>query len=50
VRRLLIPHYEEARQYFATAQTEGYLHENDIYVFSQDVLTDLIEKYGSELC
>ena len=46
-RRLHVPHYEEARMYFAEAERDGYIERNnDIFSYSQQTLADIIRKYG----
>jgi len=48
IRRLHVPHYEEARRCWKAAQSDGYfegLVEEDRY--SQDVLQGIIQQYGS---
>ena len=48
LRRLTIPHYEEARQYFDEARTDGFFDgSNEYSVYSQDYLREIIEAYGS---
>ena len=46
-RRLHVPHYEEARQYWQKAENDGAFAETDpSYVYTQDMLKHVIEEYG----
>lgn len=46
LRRLTIPHYEEARLYFKQAAQDGFFDEvNEIALYSQDTLSFIIHKY-----
>lgn len=49
VRRLSIPHYEEARLYWSRARSDGYFDgANEIIIYSEGFLKGMIEKYGEE--
>ncbi len=46
-RRLFVPKYEEARQYFFEAQEDGFYEgANELWPYLQEHLTDVIERYG----
>lgn len=48
IRRLHIPHYEEARIYWKTATNDGFLDEADSeWPYLQDNLLEIINRYGS---
>ena len=48
VRRLCVPHFEEARQYFQDAKADGeFVDHNEASTFFQRKLLDIIERYGS---
>ncbi len=48
-RRLQIPYYEEARQYWAKAQNDGYFDDaNEVSPYFQGSLRRIIEKYGDD--
>lgn len=48
-RRLTIPYYEQARLYWSRAEADGFLaDENEISIYSEVVLKDLIKEYGPE--
>lgn len=50
VRRLTIPHYEQARLYWSRAQEDGYFDgANEILIYTQGFLKKLIEKYGDDV-
>lgn len=46
-KRLTIPYYEEARQYFEEAIVDGEIagDENEIYIFSEEKLKSIVQKY-----
>lgn len=47
-RRLFIPYYEEARQYFGKAKADGFFDEmNELAVYSESTLKRVIEEYGN---
>ena len=47
VRRLTIPHYEEARLYWDKAKQNGFFEgANEIWVYLPNNLRDLIQEYG----
>jgi hypothetical protein len=47
MRRLTIPYYEEARQYWNEAQSDGYFADaNEIWVYGASNLQTLIEQYS----
>lgn len=47
IRRLQLPHYEEARIYWADAERDGYFSAaSESWPYLQRTLTRLIEKYG----
>ena len=47
-RRLTIPYYEEARQYWSDALSDGYFGDaNEIWIYLPENLEALINKYGS---
>jgi hypothetical protein len=47
VRRLHIPHYEEARQYWADAEADGYFDGPAKHApYSQATLLDILRRYG----
>ncbi|HET7000504.1 MAG TPA: hypothetical protein VFI33_04320 [Puia sp.] len=49
VKRLTIPHYEEARHYWDEAQQDGFFDNiGEHKYFLKETLTELIEKYSSE--
>jgi len=49
LRRVTIPYYEEARQYFPQMEQNGEMRENsEILFFSEENLKRIIEKYGPE--
>lgn len=49
VRRLTIPHYEEARLYWDKAKQDGFFEgANEIWVYFSNNLKALIEKYGKD--
>jgi hypothetical protein len=46
-RRLFIPHFEEARQYFHAAEKDGFFAEaNEVWPYTTATLKQVIEKYG----
>jgi hypothetical protein len=46
-RRLMLPHYEEARTYFEAANSDGFFEGmNEYRVYQQETLQMIIEKYG----
>lgn len=47
-KRLTIPYYEEARQYFQEAMADGEIYgdENEIYLFSEEKLEKIVQKYN----
>ena len=48
VRRLTIPHYEEARLYWERALEAGYFQDsNEIWIYGVDNLITMIERYGN---
>ncbi|MFT3796522.1 hypothetical protein [Flavobacterium sp.] len=49
MRRLTIPYYEEARQYWNRAMHDGYFYDqNEIYLYLPDSLMSMIEHYQTE--
>jgi hypothetical protein len=47
VRRLHVPQYEEARQYWSRGLEEGYFEgANESWPYTQAALRGLVEKYG----
>ena len=48
VRRLALPHYEEARQYWDQALSQGYLSggQNEYAIYSQETLRRIIEDFA----
>ncbi len=47
MRRLVVPYYEEARLYWAVAETDGFFDgANEVWVYLPDTLKTLIEEYG----
>ncbi len=47
VRRLHLPYYEEARQYWPEAETDGYFaHPNSPEFYNQTMLRDILVQYG----
>jgi hypothetical protein len=47
MRRLTIPYYEEARQYWSIAKADGFFEgDNELSMYSTDHLKRLIEEYG----
>lgn len=48
-RRLTIPLYEDARQYFAQAKNDGFLDStNDVTLYRERMLTSIIENYSKK--
>lgn len=46
VRRLQIPYYEEARQYFSQMEAEGYMSDaNEVSLYLREALQDIIHRY-----
>lgn len=49
-RRLTIPYYEQARLFWEQAQSDGYFQDaNEILIYTEEFLKELIEKYGNDL-
>jgi len=49
MRRLHIPHYEEARQYFNQARADGYFSDhNEVSIFQPKTCRAIIERYEEE--
>ena len=49
VRRLHVPHYEEARQYWGAAEDDSFFtSRNPSSVYMQDTLAAVIEEYGDD--
>ena len=49
VRRLLIPHYEEARQYWTAAERDGFFGgANEYWPYTQETLRTIIDRYSSD--
>jgi len=49
VRRLTIPYYEEARQYWGKALDDGYFASaNEVWIYLPENLKELIERYGED--
>lgn len=45
-RRLTIPHYEEARKYWSSANSDGFFYGgNEIWIYLPQTLKSLIERY-----
>ncbi len=49
VRRLMVPNYEEARQYWGRAVDDGFIREPAVFSrYHQESLLLVIEKYGTD--
>ena len=53
MRRLAVPYYEEARQYFTRAEYDGFIERLSLYEEGHDswreqILKAIIEKYSNE--
>lgn len=47
IRRLHVPHYEEARQYWLQAKADGYFDgANEVFPYIQSTLLDIISRYS----
>jgi hypothetical protein len=47
IRRLHVPHYEEARLYWSRARADGFFQgTNEYYPYLQETLARVTEKYG----
>jgi len=47
VRRITIPYFEEARQYWGAAESDGFFGSpNEVWIYSPNILHELVEKYG----
>lgn len=50
VRRLQVPHYEEARLYWSKAEQDGYFDgANQVSPYTQATLTRIVEQYSDEI-
>lgn len=48
IRRLHIPHYEEARQYISEAVADGYFSDqNEVSIFLPNTCLSIIKRYGN---
>ena len=49
MRRLMLPNYEEARQYWAEAESDGFFMEaNESWIYAPNTLIRIIQNYGNQ--